>query len=63
MAFIEEEEAVSAVTGTNELVLDSTDDVDLADRMRDGREKILSEIRKLIIGQEKKSWEIRSLSF
>jgi MoxR-like ATPase len=32
--------------------LDSTDDVALADRMRDGRRQILAEMRKLIVGQE-----------
>ena len=34
------------------VVLDSPDDVALADRMKSGREKILSELHKLIIGQE-----------
>ena len=33
-------------------VLDSTDDVALADRMREGRRQILAELRKLIVGQE-----------
>ena len=34
------------------VVLDSPDDVALADKMKNGREQILSELRKLIIGQE-----------
>ena len=33
------------------VVLDSPDDVALADKMKNGREQILSELRKLIIGQ------------
>ena len=37
------------VIGT--VVLDSPDDVALADKMKNGREQILSELRKLIIGQ------------
>ncbi len=52
MAFIEEQEAADATTVTDELALDSPDDIDLADRMKAGRKQILSEIRKLIIGQE-----------
>ncbi|MCA9737563.1 MAG: AAA family ATPase, partial [Gemmatimonadetes bacterium] len=32
--------------------LDSVDDVALADRMKAGRERILSELRKLIVGQD-----------
>ena len=32
--------------------LESPDDIDLADRMKAGREQIISEVRKLIIGQE-----------
>ena len=32
--------------------LEATDDIDLADKMRHGRKQILSEIRKMIIGQQ-----------
>jgi MoxR-like ATPase len=37
---------------TNSVDLDSPDDVALADRMKTGRERILTELRKAIIGQE-----------
>ena len=51
MAFIEEKEAVDR-NESGAVPLESPDDIDLADRMKTGREQILSEIRKLIIGQE-----------
>ena len=38
------------VTGTNRM--EREDDVALADRMREGRETIIRELRKLIVGQE-----------
>ncbi len=34
------------------VTLDSEDDVVLADRMKHGREQIIDELRKLIVGQE-----------
>ena len=34
------------------IALDNANDVALADRLKNGREQILSEVRKLIIGQE-----------
>ncbi len=37
---------------TNTIDLDSPDDVALADRMKGGRDKIISELRKAIVGQE-----------
>jgi MoxR-like ATPase len=40
-------------TTTQAIDLDSPDDVALADRMNTGKTKIISELRKLIIGQEK----------
>jgi MoxR-like ATPase len=40
-------------TTTNTIALDSPDDVALADRMNAGKTKIISELRKLIIGQER----------
>ena len=40
-------------TTTNTIDLDSPDDVALADRMNAGKAKIISELRKLIIGQDK----------
>ena len=52
MAFIEEKEAVDAASASDALPLESPDDIDLADRLKSGRVQILSEIRKLIIGQE-----------
>jgi MoxR-like ATPase len=64
MAFKEEQEvaAVEAVDAPAETVddavdasaagvLESPDDIDLADRMKAGREQIITEVRKLIIGQ------------
>ncbi len=36
----------------SELILESGDDVELAERMREGRRQILSELRKVIIGQD-----------
>ncbi|RMH14354.1 MAG: MoxR family ATPase [Gemmatimonadetes bacterium] len=55
MAFHEEDELTGAVheaVAGDPTALESPDDIDLADRLRAGREQILSEIRKLIIGQE-----------
>ncbi len=52
MAFIDEKEAVDAASAPDALPLESPDDIDLADRLKSGRVQILSEIRKLIIGQE-----------
>jgi len=37
---------------TNSVDLDSPDDVALADRMKNGRDRILTELRKAIVGQE-----------
>jgi MoxR-like ATPase len=37
---------------TNTIDLESPDDVALADRMKDGRDRIIRELRKLIIGQD-----------
>ena len=34
------------------IALDNADDVALADRLKNGREQIISELRKLIVGQE-----------
>ena len=34
------------------IALDNANDVALADRLKNGREQIISEIRKLIVGQE-----------
>jgi MoxR-like ATPase len=54
MAFDEETEAVlqQQAEDTDPSALDANDDIDLADRMRAGRKQLLSEIRKMIIGQE-----------
>ena len=66
MAFKEEQEVakVETVDGAEAEVeaevveapktaaLESADDIDLADRMKAGREQIINEVRKLIIGQE-----------
>ena len=52
MAFIEEKEVADAADPTDAAPLESPDDIDLADRMKAGREQIITEIRKLIIGQE-----------
>ena len=37
---------------TNTIDLDSPDDVALADRMKTGRDRIIAELRKAIVGQE-----------
>ena len=37
---------------TNTIDLDSPDDVALADRMKTGRDQIITELRKAIVGQE-----------
>src|SRR3954468_4124523 len=42
----------TTTTTTKALDLDSPDDVALADRMKAGRERILTELRKAIVGQE-----------
>jgi len=42
---------VALVTNTNSIDLDSPDDVALADRMKSGRDKIVAELRKAIVGQ------------
>ena len=64
MAFKEEQEVAEGETkagaeaeanlvDTSEAAaLESADDIDLADRMQAGREQIIAEVRKLIIGQE-----------
>jgi MoxR-like ATPase len=39
-------------TATNAIDLDSPDDVALADRMKTGRDRIIAELRKAIVGQE-----------
>src|SRR4051794_29793879 len=36
---------------TNTVDFDSTDDIALADRMKEGRQQIISELQKLIVGQ------------
>src|SRR5438093_9264401 len=36
---------------TNTIDLDSPDDVALADRMKDGRDRIVAELKKAIVGQ------------
>ena len=41
-----------AVVTNNSIDLDSPDDVALADRMKSGRDKIVSELRKAIVGQD-----------
>jgi MoxR-like ATPase len=40
------------MTTTAPVALEAPDDVTLADRLRDGRDQIVSELRKLIVGQE-----------
>ena len=40
------------VTTTEQVALESADDIALADRLREGRNEIITELRKLIIGQE-----------
>ncbi len=53
MAFIKKASGeVGAQNHPDASPLESPDDIHLADRMKAGREQILSEIRKLIIGQE-----------
>ncbi len=52
MAFMEEKEIADAMGSTDATPLENPDDIDLADRMKVGREQIVTEIRKLIIGQE-----------
>ena len=62
MAFKEEQEVAEAQVAveveaeaddsSEAGVLESPDDIDLADRMKAGREQIIAEVRKLIIGQE-----------
>jgi len=39
-------------TATNTIDLESPDDVALADRMKAGRDNIVAELRKAIVGQE-----------
>ena len=39
-------------TATDTIELDSPDDVALAERMKAGRDRIVSELRKLIVGQD-----------
>jgi MoxR-like ATPase len=41
---------LSAITNT--AVLESDDDLELAEKLKDGRERILSELRKVIVGQD-----------
>ena len=58
MAFKEEQEVAEVAVeaeaddGPKSRALESPDDIDLADRMKAGREQIIKEVRKLIIGQE-----------
>ncbi len=55
MAFVEEQDLTGAVDETNPadpVAMESTDDIDLADRLRRGRTQMVAELRKLIIGQE-----------
>ncbi len=54
MAFKEEQEVevIETAVAEDPTALDTPDDIDLADRMKAGREQILIELRKLIIGQE-----------
>ena len=55
MAFKEEQEVqevMESAVAEDPAALEAPDDIDLADRMKAGREQILSELRKLIIGQE-----------
>jgi MoxR-like ATPase len=54
MTFNEETEALldNQAETTDPSALEGNDDIDLADRMRSGREQLLGEIRKMIIGQE-----------
>ena len=57
VAIASEDEEIAEVTkagasdGSEAAALDTPDDIDLADRMKAGRKQILSEVRKLIIGQ------------
>ncbi len=37
---------------TDTVALDTTDDIELADQLRAGRERIIAELRKLIVGQD-----------
>jgi MoxR-like ATPase len=46
----EEEEVATETTDTN--VMDSTDDIALAERMREKQGQVLTELRKIIIGQD-----------
>ena len=55
MAFKEEQEVqevMESVVAGDPATLEAPDDIDLADRLKVGREQILTELRKLIIGQE-----------
>jgi len=56
MAFKEEQDAevdvMESAVAEEPTALEAVDDIDLADRMKSGREQILIELRKLIIGQE-----------
>ena len=63
MAFKEEQEVATeagaeaeaeaeALDALDAAALESPDDIDLADRMKAGREQIITEVRKLIIGQK-----------
>ena len=52
MAFVEEKDLTGAVDETNPadpVAMESTDDIDLADRLREGRTQMVAELRKLII--------------
>ena len=48
----EAEAEATTPDGSEAAALETPDDIDLADRMKAGRKQILSEVRKLIIGQE-----------
>jgi MoxR-like ATPase len=50
---VKDRELTQTTTTTNTIDLESPDDVALADRMNAGKGQIISELRKLIVGQEK----------
>ena len=54
MAFKEEQDVdlIDTAVAEDPTALDTPDDIDLADRMVAGREQIITELRKLIIGQQ-----------
>lgn len=57
MAFVEDQNqdltgALDEATTADSVPMESPDDIDLADRLREGRTQMVAELRKLIIGQE-----------